>query len=65
MPQQTLRYDFGTILRFGKHSGQSINEIIKEDPQYILWMADNFVGVDWDPEIVGCALSETYFPPCS
>jgi len=31
------------IINFGKHNGKNINEIIKYDPQYIIWIHENHI----------------------
>lgn len=29
------------VLRFGKHTGQSVEDVWKNDPQYVVWLAEN------------------------
>lgn len=30
---------------FGKYKGETVKEVIKSDPQYIYWIAENLAGV--------------------
>ncbi len=33
--------DRNTVLTFGKWKGSSIDELLLDDPQYLLWLAEN------------------------
>lgn len=35
------RYERGTVLKFGKHSGESIENVLKTTPSYINWCITN------------------------
>lgn len=54
-------YYSDTILNFGtKHKGETINEIIKNDPQYLLWCVEN---IDWfilDDELLKYLLEDRF-----
>jgi hypothetical protein len=39
-----LRYELDTKLKFGKYNGETIETIIKIDPEYILWAASTIDG---------------------
>lgn len=34
----------GTILRFGKHRGETVRQVLRNDPGYILWLYENHVA---------------------
>ena len=38
-PPVTLQH----VMTFGKHKGLSIKTILRDDPEYIIWMAENDV----------------------
>ena len=43
---------YGDILYFGKkHYGKRVDDILEEDPDYIVWLIEN-TGVKFDNEIV-------------
>ena len=35
------------IVPFGKHEGKQVWEIIREDPEYLVWCASNFEAGRW------------------
>ena len=39
-----LKHGYDYTFPFGKHKYESVTEVLEEDPNYILWAADN---VDW------------------
>lgn len=41
-----------TRLAFGKYSGQSIAEILKEDPQYLVWLHENVERFELSAELL-------------
>jgi len=34
-----INWDY--VFTFGKHCGESINDVVIDDPSYILWLSDN------------------------
>jgi len=40
-------YDVDTVLTFGVHKGDTIQEVFDTDYQYLVWMYENFDKVDW------------------
>lgn len=40
MMHKDIEYRLDTVVRFGKHEGLTIKQIIQEDPTYIYWMFD-------------------------
>lgn len=44
------------IIRFGKHNGSSIEEILNVDPGYIIWLNDSVDDIIVNPEIVTRAI---------
>ena len=38
------------VLTFGKHSGEALDEVIVEDPEYIAWCVDEVEGFELDVE---------------
>lgn len=40
-------YDVDTLITFGVHKGDTIEDIYDEDCQYLVWMYDNFENVEW------------------
>ena len=39
------------VYPFGKYKGVEIEEILLEDPQYLLWVRDNVDQVSFDDEV--------------
>ena len=48
------RFDVDTTLSFGKHKGYQIQWLLKNDPDYLVWMYENFKDADWtdDAEVL-------------
>ena len=40
-------YDVDTILTFGIHKDETIQQVFENDCQYLVWMYENFDKVDW------------------
>ncbi len=38
------------VLSFGKHKGETLDEVIVEDPKYIAWCTDEIDGFELDEE---------------
>lgn len=50
--------DVNEILTFGKHSEQSIKDILIQDPQYIIWIHDNVIrNLRFSQTIINVALN--------
>lgn len=45
-------YTRETILTFGKHKGLKVKTVLRDDPGYILWMAENIKDVQFESGIV-------------
>ena len=43
-------YSLNNRLRFGKHFGETIQEVIVNDPEWLEWALDNVVGMKLTPE---------------
>lgn len=43
-------FDVDTTLDFGKHKGHAIEDIFDSDPDYLVWIYENFEDVDWSDE---------------
>ena len=41
------RFDADTTLSFGKHKGYQIQWLLKNDPQYLVWMYEKFEDTEW------------------
>lgn len=48
--RETIR-DRNWIMPFGKFKGLALSEIIKNDPQYLVWLVDN-TDLDFHSEIM-------------
>lgn len=40
------------VLWFGKYRGQRVSEIVRNDPQYVLWLHNNSPWAKFDNEVV-------------
>jgi len=61
-----LRMD--TALRFGKHNGKTVAQILDEAPDYLLWLqkqfeADGFQHKNFSTEVVNLIYSRTNTTP--
>lgn len=45
---------FDQTIDFGKHKGKTVNEVIGDDPGYLLWIAQE-TDMDINPQIVDAA----------
>lgn len=43
--KQSKHYDLDTLVAFGKYSGQSMESIIRLDPDYIVWATGSISGL--------------------
>lgn len=34
-------YDLDTVLDFGKHKGLTVEDVLNDDPRYLLWALEN------------------------
>lgn len=34
-------YDLDTLLDFGKHRGRPVEDVLEDDPSYLLWALEN------------------------
>ena len=41
-------YDLDTPLAFGKYKGRTVEDVLEEDPAYLLWAAENVESFDVD-----------------
>jgi DNA polymerase III subunit epsilon len=52
--------DTNYVMPFGKHKSQTIKYILKEDPQYIIWLSDNLIkGLTFSNEIMSEAVRKS------
>ena len=47
---QNLYLEIDTCLEFGKYKGETVEEILTNDPSYLRWLAEE--GVEMDEEIL-------------
>jgi hypothetical protein len=56
-----MMYDLDTPIRFGRHRGRLVEEVLEDDPGYLLWCMENVESFDVDQalhdEIVRAARS--------
>jgi hypothetical protein len=45
-------YQLHSVLKFGQYKGESINEVIKTDPEYIVWCLKNLKHFMISPEVI-------------
>jgi uncharacterized protein (DUF3820 family) len=36
-----MKYDLDDTIPFGKYSGRLVEDVLTEDPQYLLWLLEN------------------------
>jgi hypothetical protein len=39
--QFSAEITWGYVFTFGKHDGETIEEILEDDPSYIIWLSEN------------------------
>jgi hypothetical protein len=44
MPSQPVPYDFKSIIHFGKHKGEVIEDVLYDDPTYLDWAVEYVAG---------------------
>lgn len=42
---------------FGKHKGETIESVVKTDPEYVLWFSDNIICYDIEKSALEAAKS--------
>ena len=47
-----------TILHFGKFKGHTVQQVIDEEPSYIVWCADNIEWFDIEPFVYDMAVEK-------
>ena len=52
--KQPVIRDLGWKFKFGRHAGETLQEVLDEDPQYIVWMAQA-EGIDFHWTIIEMA----------
>lgn len=50
MYYENLYLEMDTTLEFGKYQGERVEDILKDDPGYLKWLAEQ--GVEMDEEIL-------------
>jgi hypothetical protein len=46
-------YGMDDVLRFGKHRGAQIEDVIEDDPEWLAWaVEEGILDVDWEVEDV-------------
>jgi len=50
---------FNIPLPFGKHHGKTINDVMEEDPSYLVWFSKNIRDM---PDLVALIKSHSGFP---
>jgi DNA polymerase III subunit epsilon len=61
-PTKTIKKidNYNTLLWFGKHKGKSITNLVKYDPDYIIWLNDNMIqGIEFSKNIMSEAVSNS------
>jgi len=48
--EHDTQYGLYSRLRFGKHFGETVQEVIVNDPEWLEWALDNVVGMKLTPE---------------
>lgn len=48
------------VLKFGQYKGSTIEEVLHNDPKYLLWLIDNIEWFDLDTEIYNNAHASVY-----
>jgi hypothetical protein len=43
-----MAYDLDTPLRFGKHKGRTVEDVMAEDPYYLFWCLENVESFEVD-----------------
>ena len=62
-PFQSLKspiLDYDSQLTFGRHFGYTVEEVLKDRPEYIAWLLDN-TSIKFSPRVV--ELVDTLLPP--
>lgn len=54
-PKKTKVTDLGYVFKFGKYKGETVEDILVDDPSYIIWIADKRI-MDFSTEIYNQAL---------
>lgn len=43
-----MKYDLDIAMQFGKHKGRSVEDVLADDPQYLLWALENVDSFEVD-----------------
>lgn len=54
------KLNFDDVLRFGRHHGYTVSEVLKDRPQYIAWLIDN-TDIKFTDQVMD--LADVYCPP--
>ena len=46
-----MKFDADTVLTFGKYKEETVEEVLKKDPSYLVWAADNIEWFELDKKI--------------
>jgi hypothetical protein len=46
-----VTYDLDTPLGFGKYKGRTVEDVLEEDPHYLLWALENVEQFDADKAV--------------
>lgn len=46
-----MTYDLDTPLGFGKYKGRTVEDVLDEDPHYLLWALENVEQFDADKAV--------------
>jgi hypothetical protein len=44
--------DLDQILWFGKHQGRTIEDVLDDDPRYLMWACENVDGFELDTAVM-------------
>lgn len=44
--------DLDSVLRFGKHRGRTIEDVLEDDPRWLLWASENVDDFELDTAVM-------------
>lgn len=49
---KAVLHDRDSVISFGKYKGQTVQEVMNDDPDYLIWAYENIVEFDLDAQVL-------------
>lgn len=56
--RDTAPLNLDAVLRFGKHKGRMVEDVLDEDPAWLLWAAENVSGFELDTAVMDAVMRQ-------